>query len=1384
MLRANLRKCTLSTVSVKTLSLVLVVQMIASSFVGIRAHAVNSTSGGGSNPQSAAPTTPALPNDLEADLRGSPGDTQRAEGIAMLDPLGLFMFKPTSVVTDRRNERQAALSVPAPQNPIRRYEESRPAPEVSAPTVPPEMVAPGELSVGFVVPSGDASGSGWRPLGDRIHYLADRGATRRQLTPPQDAPHARLAIFRGSTPLHVAEGVGFKAAIWFGPYLLAIRDEHRADPARAAHDATVSQVAQTLPEEMRPALNPLDPAGGVVTNPFRTPAIQSAATSRGVQDVVFIDLRKCGALGLDAPVVDVVPVGDVASDDLLNRFDVAGGKLAVLSTGGRRFELPNDVLEVYSRHGFLLADMLSQLGSPTEVAANAGLIAETFEAFARASAASVRDAPHLRQSSEQVAQRVREMLAGGSENPLGHTEMREAMARSTAATNFQRVAQGRFWARLNLLVGTLTGGVAFTDPHEVPVLPRAVVTNLRALYGKVLGAYVRRTSSTNEAALARIRDMNLVRWGMPVAAAALYALAAPESAISYFESVIGLAVHAASYIGYRGRALITHTYEQFYLTGSGFAPTPFYQTYLANGLWRKAAIGWTACLATALVYVAIPIQVTNALLVTTQYFRDRGEVPENESFRARIRRWMDWFIRNENARSVAYYHDQAQAAEDKTRATHRDGWTAEDNAEALRLTQEIDTETTGAFGRLRDRWRSVRQRLSSEPSTIAPTRDGPAPDSLTADPTGVHRVTTFGGALAHFLFSYASLTPAFSGLVHLWNQFTIFRRMVLAGPISFTLFMVYPTLISAALNTNGTSLVVPSATNGVRQNIYEVVRRAMARIRADESLEALEALERAIIRAEQVVFGEIYPRAYEDAVAFASRTGRPVANLVPRRLTVGGASVSNLNLSRANGNDDPGFTVTMRHEIFVGVAYEAVMTQVLGDFLRNLPDAPAVGANSTNLQDLKARAVGHAEAFAQVPEETIREAAREVMAAESFRNQFASQWDSRSGLLGERLRRFSTGGGENSTGGARWDSARNMLGAFFSRRVRSTIDGFLATASSARIRIAIEQMRVPGAMARAVRQTLSALIVKKVAGIVMISFATAQIRTGINRPFYPESMMGPDSYFYMSKYLFLGLATSVFIDALATTWGKLQENSVNEENLGSVPTEAEYRRGYSSWFARHLLFNRDVTFLKTRRNYIDIIWGNMGPAFVLMAVTNFWTLGRFDLDGYLTGYILAFTLGLDVVNMWLEQILQASSFWEFARVPHRLRSHPTVVSWWERRVQRRQFIFSLWEKTLFDFFISAVGNVQRGPSQQFGTEGFSRILFANGTPTEWMRSLFDAVLTRTRQAPTPIAVAAETVVGFCDRLLTNDYTSWGNGHEVDPRNIRVSSSEVAGPRSH
>jgi len=286
----------------------------------------------------------------------------------------------------------------------------------------------------------------------------------------------------------------------------------------------------------------------------------------------------------------------------------------------------------------------------------------------------------------------------------------------------------------------------------------------------------------------------------------------------------------------------------------------------------------------------------------------------------------------------------------------------------------------------------------------------------------------------------------------------------------------------------------------------------------------------------------------------------------------------------------------------------------------------------------------------------------------------------------------------------------------------------------------------------------------KFIGVGMTLVALSGMHGSVLQPFYPEAMFGPNSYFYMGRYPFVnGLLVGLGTSMLANAWVKLQQDASHSDHFGEVPSGADAKKSYLSWFYKQSFKNPENTFWGNQKTYWNIIWGNMKPAFVLFLFTNLVGLGRFDLDGYIAGYLLSYGVINSGFNMMMEQGSEFASYYPLKDFPDRLRGHPLVQEYLARKQQTYRLYFAFFEKTFVDLQEMIIGNFERMGSTlatvTYKNEAFSRMLFGGFTPTEMVYSGTEWLKVKTAGIPL-VGGAVESVANFCTKLLTNGYTSW------------------------
>ncbi|NDG83478.1 MAG: hypothetical protein EBX52_00385 [Proteobacteria bacterium] len=781
-------------------------------------------------------------------------------------------------------------------------------------------------------------------------------------------------------------------------------------------------------------------------------------------------------------------------------------------------------------------------------------------------------------------------------------------------------------------------------------------------------------------------------------------------------------------------------------TVKGLKPQNFYQAYLADGKSAKFAVGVSAIFATGFAIVATPLLVVNSWMLARD-LKKKGKINVEgfiERQQEQLAKYLD--VQSETQKKLSERFGAESSTEFTSADTEEVRQILKDVSERDRgyFRQAFDWAKTGAkrfrvgFVETVSGWKVFRKKTWDAPSAVV-TGDLPADagESPVVDAVEIHdsqyiareRIHSFGSALQSFLISYPSITEGFTSLVRGWNGFTIFRR-VFWSPSLWVIQTLYPNFSNVALGDGAEKeLTIPSRANGGLDPTPVALQRVFQFLTFSSNLDVIRAWERKIMPVERAILAEAMHHGFSALVDQVRSEGGDLRSVF-QNLT----SLSDHRFQE----------LSWKQKVFFMRYVESVTARSLQKLLSGVAaDAGLIdpGAGELKITELKKQTLGLVDRIT-IDEETAKRLVSEVV-AEGTALKDAKKTASRfnPGVMLDRLR-------------------LNALEIVEPRN----------SPSFKRIQVVLEMMQKPESMPRAVRATLSSLIMAKFIGIGMTLVALSGMHGSVLQPFYPDAMFGPNSYFYMGRYPFVnGLLVGLGTSMMANAWVKLQQDASHSDHFGEVPSGADAKKSYLNWFFKQSFRNPENTFWGNQRTYWTIIWGNMKPAFVLYLFSNLIGLGRFDLDGYIAGYILSYGVINTGFNMMLEQGSEFASYYPLKDFPERLRGHPLVQEYLAKKQQVYRFYFAFFEKTFVDLQEMIIGNFERMGSTlatvTYKNEAFSRMLFGGFTPTELVYSGSGWLKAKTAAIPF-VGAAVEHVGNFCEKLLTNGYTSWD---KVKPR---------------
>ena len=205
----------------------------------------------------------------------------------------------------------------------------------------------------------------------------------------------------------------------------------------------------------------------------------------------------------------------------------------------------------------------------------------------------------------------------------------------------------------------------------------------------------------------------------------------------------------------------------------------------------------------------------------------------------------------------------------------------------------------------------------------------------------------------------------------------------------------------------------------------------------------------------------------------------------------------------------------------------------------------------------------------------------------------------------------------------------------------------------------------------------------------------------------------------------------------------------------------KYRdKGFWRYYFKSVV-NPTNKWLANQLHYTKLIWANIPAAFITISITNFLMLGRFELDAFIAGYMIAFLTPLYGLNFKMEQAFELASSWVAAKIPKKFRSHPEAQSWINLQIQKKKLQFNIFYQSWEIVIGSIVGIFELMSTDEYGKRSFVRLVFGGYTPTELaalgLRKVGDAF---------GFIPGVEVITSKCEDLLTNNYTDW---QKVAPR---------------
>ncbi|MEI8346166.1 MAG: hypothetical protein WCG27_01775 [Pseudomonadota bacterium] len=298
------------------------------------------------------------------------------------------------------------------------------------------------------------------------------------------------------------------------------------------------------------------------------------------------------------------------------------------------------------------------------------------------------------------------------------------------------------------------------------------------------------------------------------------------------------------------------------------------------------------------------------------------------------------------------------------------------------------------------------------------------------------------------------------------------------------------------------------------------------------------------------------------------------------------------------------------------------------------------------------------------------------------------------------------------------------------------------------------QMDKPAAMARAVRASVSALIVDKPMELVLTFVMLAGINDGILNPI-TDQFMGPNSFMYVSRYVFMyGFLWGSISGLIASPGLKLMQDVQHDANFGEQP-DGKYRKTSMLRYFLKNFTSRDNTWWGNQTHNMKIAWINMKAALVNMTILGLVFMGRLDWDLYVVGYMMCYLSPFDGFAFKVEQAFELAVGYWLKDIPKRLQGELSVQKMYQGVLGVGRASFNLFYKVYENIMGGFLGNFESMTTDQFGKRSLSKILTGGSTFTQLSAEFLQKVAEKTAGIP-----LVPHLAHACEKLITNNFTDW------------------------
>ena len=287
-----------------------------------------------------------------------------------------------------------------------------------------------------------------------------------------------------------------------------------------------------------------------------------------------------------------------------------------------------------------------------------------------------------------------------------------------------------------------------------------------------------------------------------------------------------------------------------------------------------------------------------------------------------------------------------------------------------------------------------------------------------------------------------------------------------------------------------------------------------------------------------------------------------------------------------------------------------------------------------------------------------------------------------------------------------------------------------------RFTIAKDMLNKPEALARATRQFLAEMIVDTPIALLYSFLFLAGVDQGILLMLHDQAFT-EEAWFHLSRYvIWNGFFASVMVNILAGTWMKVQMDTRLDASGGFnlIPNKREAKGSFLKYVLKQF-GSKNNSLWENQKFAVKLAYVNFVSGTILIGTMWVLTLGRFDLELFLAGYLIYVVTPFMALDFKLENVAEKSFGYSLSPLinagldlkgeDQKLRAHPSVLEFATQESNRRRRQFNFWRAIVYGNPAGNMIDIFQNIDTSAGSRGLVRMFSGGALPTEHFVNFMD-----------------------------------------------------------